>query len=61
MLKRMLAFSSDRFCWHTGTPVKESYLKERGGSCHYSILESRNYHRIMLSKSHKDKQYVNNM
>ncbi len=30
MLKRMLAFSSDRFCWHTGTPVKESYLRERG-------------------------------
>lgn len=33
MLKRMLAFSSDRFCWHTGTPVKESYLKEREGGC----------------------------
>lgn len=30
MLKRMLAFSRDMFCWHTGTPVKESYLRERG-------------------------------
>lgn len=30
MLKSMLAFSRDRFCWHTGTPVKESYLKEGG-------------------------------
>lgn len=26
MLKSMLAFSREMFCWHTGTPVKESYL-----------------------------------
>lgn len=35
MLKRMLAFSSDRFCWHTGTPVNESYLWETRTSCHW--------------------------
>lgn len=32
MLKRMLAFSSDRFCWQTGTPVKESYLQQKENS-----------------------------
>jgi len=26
MLKTMLAFSREMFCWHTGMPVKESYL-----------------------------------
>lgn len=44
MLKRILAFSSDRFCWHSGTPVKESYLKE-------------SKHNInVLKKTHEDKQ-----
>ncbi len=28
MLKSMLAFSREMFCWHTGTPVKESYLRK---------------------------------
>lgn len=33
MLNRMLAFSSNKFCWLTGTPVRESYLFKRNAMC----------------------------
>lgn len=51
MLNRMLAFSRDTFCWHTGTPVKESYLQEPDFT--QILFPSLEFHASLFPRTHQ--------